>query len=91
MQYLADQFLVRWRREFLPTLQERRKWARTEPNLTLGEVVIVVDEDAPRCRWPLGRMVAVYPSSDALVRGVRVRIGRSEDDRPILKLIRVVG
>ena len=90
VQYLADQFWTRWRREFLPTLQERRKWSRTEPNLQLGDIVIAVDEDAPRCSWPLGRVVSVYPSSDELVRSVRVRIGGSEYDRPIHKLISVL-
>ena len=90
VQYLADQFWVRWRREFLPTLQERRKWNRAEPNLQPGDVVIAIDEDAPRCDWPMGRVVCVHPSSDALVRSVRVRIGHSEYDRPIHKLISVL-
>ena len=87
VQYLAEQFWVRWRREFLPTLQERRKWTRSELNVQPGDVVIVVDEDSARCSWPLGRVVTVYPSGDALVRSVRVRIGRAEYDRPIHKLI----
>ncbi|XP_043232395.1 uncharacterized protein LOC122386819 [Amphibalanus amphitrite] len=90
VQYLSNQFWLRWRREFLPTLQERRKWNRTELNLEPGDVVIIVDADAPRCSWPLGRVVSTYPSSDGLVRSVRVRIGRAEYDRPIHKVIRML-
>ncbi|XP_043227504.1 uncharacterized protein LOC122384292 [Amphibalanus amphitrite] len=67
VQYLSNQFWLRWRREFLPTLQERRKWNRTELNLEPGDVVIIVDADAPRCSWPLGRVVSTYPSSDGLL------------------------
>ena len=87
VQYLANQFWQRWRREFLPPLQERRKWHHPEPNIERDDVVVIVDDDAPRNRWPLGRVVDTYASADGLVRSVRVRIGNSEYDRPVHKLI----
>ena len=87
VQYLANQFWTRWRREFLPSLQERRKWHHPEPNIERDDVVVVVEDDAPRNRWPLGRVVDAYTGADGLVRSVRVRIGDSEYDRPIHKLI----
>ena len=90
IQYLADQFWIRWRREFLSSLQERRKWHHPEPNIGRDDVVVVVDDDAPRNRWPLARVAGTYPGADGLVRSVRVRIGNSEYDRPIHKLILLV-
>ncbi|XP_043211405.1 uncharacterized protein LOC122375894 [Amphibalanus amphitrite] len=87
VQFLADQFWRRWRREFLPTLQERHKWAQRRRNLQPGDVVAVVDDDEPRSRWPLGRIVCVYPSADGLIRKVCVRIGSSDYDRPVNRLI----
>ena len=36
VQFLADQFWRRWRRDFLPTLQERQKWVRHRPDLQPG-------------------------------------------------------
>ena len=56
VQFLANLFWTRWRREFLPSLQERRRWQATEPNVRDGDVVIVVDDAAPRGRWPMGRV-----------------------------------
>ena len=35
----------------------------------------------------MGRVVRVYPSNDELVLKVRVKIGQSEYDRPIHRLI----
>ena len=54
VQYLADQFWVRWRREYLHSLQPRRKWSSPQPNLNVGDMVVVKEVDAHRKDWPLG-------------------------------------
>ena len=87
VQHLANEFWTRWRREFLPSLQERRKWRQPESNLQEGDIVIVVDDTEPRCSWPMGLIVATYPGADGLVRKVRVRINNQEYDRPVHCLI----
>ena len=87
VQHLANEFWSRWRREFLPSLQERRKWQRSEPNIGRGDIVLVVDDDTPRSRWPLSRVISAKAGADGLVRTVRVQMGDSEYDRPIHKLI----
>ena len=46
VQYLADQFWVRWRREYLQSLQKRPKWNEHKRNLVVGDVVIVKDKEA---------------------------------------------
>ncbi|XP_043200214.1 uncharacterized protein LOC122369489 [Amphibalanus amphitrite] len=91
VQFLADQFWRRWRREFLPTLQERQKWVHRYPNLQPGDIVAVIDDDEPRSRWPLGRITSVYPSGDGLVRKVCVRIGSTNYDRPVNRVILLIG
>ena len=68
VQYLTNQFWYRWRAELLPALQERRRWTRARPNVHPDDVVMVIDPDAPRNCWPLGRVVAALPSQDGLVR-----------------------
>ena len=59
VQYLADVFWRRWIREYLPTLQERRKWNRTNRNFAVNDVVVVVDESLPRSSWPMARILEV--------------------------------
>lgn len=86
-QYLSNMFWTRWQKEIVSALQERRKWTKEEPNFEVHDIVLVTEDDRPRSQWPLGRVVRVYPSGDKLIRKVRVKVGASEYDRPIHRLI----
>ena len=72
-QYLANLFWLRWTREYIPTLLERKKWNMRRRNLEVGDLVLLADKSFPRGKWPLGRVVEVMPSRDGLVRTVRVK------------------
>lgn len=87
VQYLADVFWKRWLHEYLLTLQERQKWHVTSKNLQVGDVVLMMEENSPRCHWPLGRVDAVKMGRDGLVRSVTVKRGKSVFDRPLSKLV----
>lgn len=50
VQYLSDIFWKRWTKEYLPLLQERQKWF-VRRNLKPGDVVLIVDDSAPRNSW----------------------------------------
>jgi putative ribosome biogenesis GTPase RsgA len=73
VQVLAEQFWSRWRREYLQTLQSRRKWRQTQENIQEGDLVILKDGDQHRNIWPLGLIEHVCPSDDNLVRKVLIR------------------
>ena len=90
VQAMADQFWRRWRSDFLPALQQRKKWTKTEPNLQVGDVVVIMDDDAPRSQWPLGRVVEAHESADGLVRTATLRSRGSLYDRPIHRLVRLL-
>ncbi|XP_064639582.1 uncharacterized protein LOC135494836 [Lineus longissimus] len=87
VQYLANEFWSRWRKEFLPTLQERRKWTKSWPSLAIGVIVLVIDDGVARCNWPMGRVLETFPGKDGLVRKARIQAGQSVLDRPVHKLI----
>ena len=61
VQFIADQFWIRWRKELLPTLQERKKWQRAKDNLQVGDIIMSVESDVPRSRWRLGRVLEIFP------------------------------
>ena len=86
VQYLANVFWLRWKREYLPLLQQRQKWLRPRRNLSVGDSVIIVDEKTPRGLWPIGRVSEVYPDSSGFVRRVKVITKKSTLDRPVSKL-----
>ena len=84
--YLANIFWARWLKEYLPTLQARRKWTQLQHNLKVGDIVLVVEENSPRGQWPLGRIMAVYPDKKGAVRTVDVLMRKAIRRRPIHKL-----
>ena len=75
IQFLADQFWCRWRREYLLNLQERKKWQKSQRNLREGDIVLVRDLEAPRAQWPLARVTSTRADDDELVRRVTVQVG----------------
>ncbi|XP_034530056.1 uncharacterized protein LOC117805434 [Notolabrus celidotus] len=86
VQYIADLFWKRWVKEYLPQLQERQKWQSTRRNFIPGDLVVVVDESAPRNSWLTGRVVQAVPDKRGLVRQIRVKTKTSCLDRPITKV-----
>ena len=40
VQYLVNQLWVRWKREYLQTMQSRKKWQMSQENFTVDDVVI---------------------------------------------------
>jgi len=54
VQHIADMFWRRWVREYLPTLQLRRKWIDEKRNIHVGDLVLVMNErtlHASSGRW----------------------------------------
>ena len=86
-QLLANHYWKRWLREYIPSLQERQKWHKTQRNLQTGELVLIADDNVPRHQWPIGRVTNVFSGSDGLVRSVEVRAKRSTYRRPITKIL----
>ena len=72
-QYLADQFWKRWRREYLPTLQIRPKWNVEQRNVSVGDLVLVVEDGVKRSKWKTGRVESVMPGLDWRVIFARVK------------------
>jgi hypothetical protein len=90
VQYMADLFWHRWSKEYLLLLQERQKWTAVKKNLNVGDLVLVVDPNAPRGLWPLGRVLETKPDGKGLVRSVKLKTQTSVLDRPITKLCRIL-
>lgn len=91
VQVLADEFWNKWRRQYLSTLQTRKKWDSKLPNLKEGDVVLLKDQDFSRVYWPMGIIVRVFPSEDGIVRKVKVRVIRDGKHltyvRPITEIV----
>ena len=66
-------FWAKWRREYLSVLQPRGKWRQAQNNIQCGDMVVIRDSHLPPGKWRLGRITAVHPGGDDLVRVVTIR------------------
>ena len=87
VQYLCNLFWSRWKREYLPTLQQRPKWNQQKRNMKVNDVVLIKDENESRNDWSMGVIVQVEPDSKGFVRSAVVRTETSELRRPVHKLV----
>ena len=86
MQYLTDLFWKRWLKEYLPELQRRQRWLQPNRNIAVGDIVLIVDDHAPRCSWPMGKIIEVSRDNRGFVRSSQIKTKTSVLNRPITKL-----
>lgn len=78
--------------EYVPALTEKHKWTESRRNVAVDDLVLIVDNNSPRGKWPTGRVTELILSKQGkkaaprMVRSVRVRTDTGEYIRPIVKL-----
>ena len=87
VQQLLNQVWSRWLKEYLPTLNRLPKWTEIVKNMKEGDVVLALENNLPRGRWPLGRIIETYPDKDGHTRVAKVQCGDRTLIRPIHKLV----
>lgn len=78
-----------WTLEYLRGLRERHNLEHggklSAP--TVGETVIIKSDVKNHGRWKMGVVEKVIPGVDGIVRLARVRVGKSEVERPVQHLL----
>ncbi|UYV73400.1 hypothetical protein LAZ67_10003053 [Cordylochernes scorpioides] len=80
-----DYFWNRWSCEYLHQLQERRKWRTSHPDVNIGDLVILKEQNK-KLQWKLARIVQIFPGEDDHVRVVLLRTPKGLLKRPITKI-----
>uniref|UniRef100_A0A7I4XXG8 Integrase catalytic domain-containing protein n=1 Tax=Haemonchus contortus TaxID=6289 RepID=A0A7I4XXG8_HAECO len=88
-----DHFWSLWKKDYLQVLAERTqsvakgaRGSRSWP--TLGEVVLIAQDNVPRTLWPLAIITRLNKSQDGVLRSVQVKTGKNTyPDRSINQLI----
>ncbi|XP_047995789.1 uncharacterized protein LOC125233753 [Leguminivora glycinivorella] len=86
LQKMHQDFWSKWSKEYMHTLQQRMKWHYKHPNVQVGTLVLVVNEQTSPMKWPLGRIIDTHPGSDGICRVVTVRTATGLYKRPVVKL-----
>ncbi|XP_040291763.1 uncharacterized protein LOC121003886 [Bufo bufo] len=91
VQSLAKDFWHKWYKQYLATLQERKKWQADRPNVQQGDIVLLKNHQTKQIKWPMGRVTKTFPHDDGRVRKVEVRVNTEGSSalfiRPVTELV----
>lgn len=79
--YLANEFWICWRKEYLLNLQPRQKWNTHRRDLKINDIVLLQEDLAPRNEWKLAKVTDVYPGIDNRVRKVQLLVSEKTLDK----------
>ncbi len=79
VQRLQQELWTSWKGYYLSHLQSRTRWKKAQANtdISVGDIVFLKDDTLARGRWPLAKIIAVYPGQDGVVRVVDLRCNGS--------------
>lgn len=83
---MVRHFWKRWSREYLTTLRRIYKWQYPNEDVSVGDVLLLIEDELIPTKWPLARVVKTYPGKDGIVRVVDVKTARGVYRRPVHKL-----
>ncbi|XP_041471862.1 uncharacterized protein LOC121421266 [Lytechinus variegatus] len=103
VQYLTNLFWIRWKKEYLHTLQTRKTWPKQQRNFEVNDIVMLQDDGLCRTHWSIAKVVQTFVSDDGFVRRVKLLKATPDLDkngkplqkrtvleRPVHKLISLV-
>ncbi|KRZ65356.1 hypothetical protein T10_2495, partial [Trichinella papuae] len=83
---LVNNFWKRWKNEYVVNLSQRKKWVTNKQEPRVGDIVLVAEDGVPTHKWPMARVIEVYPGDDGVVRTVKVKTLKGTYNRPVRKL-----
>lgn len=89
IQQQTQRFWQRYNQEYLNSLQQRTKWHETAENIQIGDIVLLQTDQVSTYKWPVGRIVEIFPDSEGLIRQANVKTSNSILKRSIRKMCKV--
>jgi len=81
-----QQFWQRWSSDYLQSLKQGKRWQKTSPNLQLGEIVLLREDNMTPIQCPTGVISETHPGKDGIVRVHTLRTHKGTLKRPITKI-----
>lgn len=85
-QQIKQHFWQRWYKEYLHQLINRSGKTKEHNNLQLGTLVLIAEDNLPPLQWLIGRISAIHPGKDGIVRAATVKTNSGEYKRCTKKL-----
>ena len=84
---MRNQFWMRWSREYLANLTQRRKWLVDQPNIEVDDVVWLKEDNQPPLQWPHARVIKVHYGNDGANRDVTLKANIGTYIRPVSMVV----
>ncbi|XP_035220187.1 uncharacterized protein LOC118193242, partial [Stegodyphus dumicola] len=88
-QRMRELLRVRFRSKYLGQLRQQSTRNYKNKPLSVGEIVLLEDQNKSRAYWNLARVIRVIPGRNGSIRVARVKSNNSEFLRPIQRLFRL--
>ncbi|XP_050344657.1 uncharacterized protein LOC126769788 [Nymphalis io] len=86
IEQLRQHFWTRWSKEYISELQIRIKWRSCKGSLKLNSLVLLKEDNLPPLKWRMGRIVAVHPGPDGIIRVADVKTSNGVVRRSFSKI-----
>ena len=83
---LTEEFWQRMHTEYLEQSRKRQKWNSGEPDIKVGDLVMVLDEFNDSLRWPMAEVLGLEEDQEGRVQTVQIRFRGTETRRGIRSL-----
>lgn len=83
---IQQDFWRAWHKDYLSQFLRRSKWHNANPNIKIGDLVLLIGENCSPLQWPMARVINLFSGSDGLVRVIEVKTGRGTHRRAINKV-----
>jgi hypothetical protein len=88
---IQQHFWERWSKEYITSLQRRTKWQDESPNVMIGKLVLIQEDNLPPQKWLLGRIIKTSEALDKKSRVVDIKTQFGIVSRIIHKLALLPG
>lgn len=90
VQYWHQDIWRQWQSDYINNLQCRGRWQNKQPNLQIGDIVVIKEDNIAPQHWLLAKIIEVHPGSNGCVRNVTLKCGNGSTlQRAIQKLCKL--
>lgn len=86
---IQQHFWLRWQRDYLSEMQQRTKWKSSSAKLSVGDMVLLAEDNTPPLCWKLGRVLRLITGSDDLPRVADITTTRGVVRRALVRLCKL--
>jgi hypothetical protein len=86
VQQMIQGLWKQWSQDYLHQLQQRSKWRNIQPNVKIGDLVLVKEDNLPPLVWKKAVIIDLHTGKDGLTRVVTLKTSTGMFKRPITKI-----